>query len=391
MSANRSAELAPATAVAGDRLPASRARAPPRDQPPGACVVARQLGPLASPDEPAERLRETVLRRERHPRRQGALRPPDSVVYRVERAEELLGRRVTESPTELICALTLVAAPAPPSSPTSQLADGTLGRHAAPVPTDFVRPARAFGHQRDCARAPATRRTVLASMAKPIPGASLAPICGSSAASVGMPITRPDRSTSAPPELPGLIAALVWMADERVTPSPSGTLRPTAETMPSVTLERSPSGFPRASAMSPTSSCEESANVAGRGRAPAMRTTARSFAASRPTVVAGWLSPDARVTTTRRAFPTTCALVTTSPRASKTTPEPRSCAVSICTTEAETALTTLTSCCCSEVALLADASGATRATSSPGPPPPQAATTAAAPASATVMRGLVMA
>jgi hypothetical protein len=44
-------------------------------------------------------------------------------------------------------------------------------------------------------------------------------ICGSSAASVGMPITRPDRSTSAPPELPGLIAALVWMTDKRVAPS----------------------------------------------------------------------------------------------------------------------------------------------------------------------------
>ena len=75
--------------------------------------VARQLGPLASPDEPAERLRETVLRRERHPRREGALRPPDTVVYRVERAEELLGRRVTESPIELTCALTLAAALGP--------------------------------------------------------------------------------------------------------------------------------------------------------------------------------------------------------------------------------------------------------------------------------------
>jgi hypothetical protein len=81
-----------------------------------------------------------------------------------------------------------------------------------------------------------------------------------------MPITRPEGSTSAPPELPGLIAALVWMADERVAPLPSGTLRFTAETMPSVTLERSPSGLPRASVMSPTSTCEESAKVAGQER-----------------------------------------------------------------------------------------------------------------------------
>jgi hypothetical protein len=102
--------------------------------------------------------------------------------------------------------------------------------------------------------------------------------------------------------------------------------------------------------MSPTLTCEESAKVAGRGRAPAMRITARSFATSRPMTVARWLSPEANVTTKRLALPTTCALVTTSPPASKTTPEPRSCGVSICTTEGETAFTTLTSCCCSEVA-----------------------------------------
>jgi hypothetical protein len=49
-----------------------------------------------------------------------------------------------------------------------------------------------------------------------------------------------------------LVAALVWMIEERVTLSVSGTLRPTAETMPSVTLQRSPSGFPIASVRSPT-------------------------------------------------------------------------------------------------------------------------------------------
>src|SRR3954451_12351895 len=181
------------------------------------------------------------------------------------------------------------------------------------------------------------------------------------------------------------------MADERATPLPSGTLRRRAETMPSVTLERSPSGLPRASTMSPTSTCEESANVAGRGRAPTMRITARSFATSRPTAVAGWLSPEASVTTNRVAFPTTCALVTTSPRASKTTPEPRSCGVRIWTTDGETALTTLTRSCCSEVDPAADASGATLVTSSPGSLLPHAATTTATPASATVIRCLVMA
>ena len=44
--------------------------------------------------------------------------------------------------------------------------------------------------QRECARAPATRWTVLPSGSRSrCPAASLAPICGSSAASVGMPIT----------------------------------------------------------------------------------------------------------------------------------------------------------------------------------------------------------
>ena len=37
----------------------------------------------------------------------------NTVAYRVKKAEELLGRRVTEQPIELICALTLVAALGP--------------------------------------------------------------------------------------------------------------------------------------------------------------------------------------------------------------------------------------------------------------------------------------
>jgi hypothetical protein len=37
----------------------------------------------------------------------------NTVTYRVKRAEELLGRRVTENPIELTCALTLVGALGP--------------------------------------------------------------------------------------------------------------------------------------------------------------------------------------------------------------------------------------------------------------------------------------
>ena len=74
--------------------------------------VASRLGPLAAPGEPTQRLRETLQRvpghgRTQRSRREGALRPQNTVAYRIKRAEELLGHRVTEDPVELICALTL--------------------------------------------------------------------------------------------------------------------------------------------------------------------------------------------------------------------------------------------------------------------------------------------
>jgi DNA-binding PucR family transcriptional regulator len=89
------------TLLAGD-LPRARA------------FVAGQLGPLASTDEPAERLRDTVLAflvsggsatrvaKELYVHQ-------NTVSYRVKRAEELLGRKVSERPLELSCALTLAA------------------------------------------------------------------------------------------------------------------------------------------------------------------------------------------------------------------------------------------------------------------------------------------
>ena len=70
-------------------------------------------------------------------------------------------------------------------------------------------------------------------------------------------------STSAPPLLPGLIAALVWIVPGSVTPPGSATFRPRALTMPCVTLDCSPSGLPIAMTIWPTSSFEESAKVAG--------------------------------------------------------------------------------------------------------------------------------
>jgi DNA-binding PucR family transcriptional regulator len=84
------------------------------DLPRARAFVAGRLGPLAATGEPARRLRETLraflaaggsatrVARELHVHQ-------NTVAYRVKRAEELLGRRVTEDPVELICALELAA------------------------------------------------------------------------------------------------------------------------------------------------------------------------------------------------------------------------------------------------------------------------------------------
>ena len=69
-------------------------------------------------------------------------------------------------------------------------------------------------------------------------------------------MTWPDALTSAPPLLPGLIGALVWIAPASVAaaePSAAGsvTARSVAETIPWVTLPDRPSGLPIASTTSP--------------------------------------------------------------------------------------------------------------------------------------------
>ncbi len=74
--------------------------------------VARELGPLAATAEPMQRLRETVLAfmssgGSATRVAKGLYVHQNTVAYRVKRAEELLGRKVTERPIELTCALTL--------------------------------------------------------------------------------------------------------------------------------------------------------------------------------------------------------------------------------------------------------------------------------------------
>jgi hypothetical protein len=82
-----------------------------------------------------------------------------------------------------------------------------------------------------------TTRTMAEGMAKPMP--TLPPDFEKIA--VLMPVSRPCMSTSAPPELPGLIAASVWMKD-CASPTPT-CVRASAEMMPCVTVWPTPNGI----------------------------------------------------------------------------------------------------------------------------------------------------
>ena len=69
---------------------------------------------------------------------------------------------------------------------------------------------------------------------------------------------------SAPPELPGFMAASVWMKKPK-SDTPTWE-RASAETMPLVVVWPTPNGLPMASTRSPTSSASESPiEMAGNG------------------------------------------------------------------------------------------------------------------------------
>ena len=106
-----------------------------------------------------------------------------------------------------------------------------------------------------------------------------------------MPTTLPFRSTSAPPLLPGLIAASVWMAGYVVLlPSlsePTSTGRLSALTMPLVTVDSRPNGEPIATTPSPTLRSLDLPMVAGvRPETPSALMTAVSVSGSVPTTFA---------------------------------------------------------------------------------------------------------
>jgi len=84
-----------------------------------------------------------------------------------------------------------------------------------------------------------------------------------------------------------LISALVWITDGKITLPPCSTIPwRNALTMPSVTLDRNPSGLPIATARSPARSLDESAKDAGRRSAPETLITARSSGGKEPTSLA---------------------------------------------------------------------------------------------------------
>ena len=124
------------------------------------------------------------------------------------------------------------------------------------------------------------------------------------ATAVLMPTTRPRESASAPPELPGLSAASVWMTFSTrrlVRPSRVPSDRPSAETTPAVTVPANPSGFPMATTSWPTLSRAASPSGAGGGLPPVVRMTARSDSGSRPTTSNGSSSPSTNVAVPRSA------------------------------------------------------------------------------------------
>src|ERR1039458_4506457 len=187
-------------------------------------------------------------------------------------------------------------------------------------------------------------RTVLEGIPKPMPGAG-APVSEVAAASVGTPMTCPDRLTSAPPLLPGLIGALIWIAPGRVAPGDSrvagsAAARPVAETMPSVTLLVSPSGLPTAHVAD-----LDLTGVREPGRRQACRVTGPDhgqIVGSRAADQArgpGAGSP-ASWTWKLAACPVAWALVTILPLPSRMTPEPRPPRVRMSTIDGTTWRTT---------------------------------------------------
>ena len=110
-------------------------------------------------------------------------------------------------------------------------------------------------------RSGTTRFTTSTGTAKPMP--ALAPEGEKMA--VLTPIRRPAESSSGPPELPGLIAASVWITPDNSRPSCVGRRRCSALMTPLVNVWSSPNGLPMAKADCPTLRSAELPTASGGG------------------------------------------------------------------------------------------------------------------------------
>ena len=138
------------------------------------------------------------------------------------------------------------------------------------------------------------------------------------------PITRPVASSSGPPELPGLIAASVWMTSSIAKPLGAVMRRCSAETTPVVSVRSRPNGLPIATVGSPTRTAPESPSASGWSLTSLGFTasTARSVSASLPITRAETVRWSENDTRTSSEEATTCALVRMWPFSSSTKPEP---------------------------------------------------------------------
>ena len=149
------------------------------------------------------------------------------------------------------------------------------------------------------------RRARSMGMAKPMPALR------SPRMAVFTPTSRPPRSSSGPPELPGLMEASVWMKSKRVR-SPALKLRCTAETTPVVTVWARPKGLPMAITVSPMRrSSERPGGRNGIRSRVSSFSTARSDEGSVPTTLAPSSRPSSRPTRKRAPRSTTWLLVRT--------------------------------------------------------------------------------
>ena len=145
----------------------------------------------------------------------------------------------------------------------------------------------------------------------------------SPATAVLTPITCACEFASAPPELPGLSAASVWITFSTTRPCGTGSERPSAETTPAVSVPPKPSGLPIATTSWPTRSRSASPSSAAVRPFVSRRRTARSESGSAPTSLNSCSLPS---TNEARPEPsvwaTTCAEVSRNPSGVITTALP---------------------------------------------------------------------